>query len=89
MFQYAKSVICQSHLIPLTLQAMPVYWKFDHALQLFPTPDLIVVADAFAPYNVEYNDCSVINPGSFSKVGYPFKVYAPAEKVVESCELND
>ena len=68
---------------------MPVYWKFDHVLQVFPTPDLIVVADAYKHYMTSYSDCHVINPGSFPTSDYTFFEYVPAENNIEICELAD
>lgn len=90
-FQYAKSIISQSHLVPLNLQAMPIYWKYDHALQLFPTPDLIVVADSFPGYKTEFSQCHVINPSSFLRSGFSFQTYEPAElfeKQITDCQID-
>ncbi|XP_043477041.1 DNA polymerase epsilon subunit 2 [Leptopilina heterotoma] len=89
---YAKSIVCQSHLVPLTLQATPIYWKYDHALQLFPTPDLIVVADSFSSYKTEFSKCHVINPGSFLRSGFSFQAYNPAELLedqITDCQINE
>ncbi|XP_051158956.1 DNA polymerase epsilon subunit 2 [Leptopilina boulardi] len=88
---YAKSIISQSHLVPLNLQAMPIYWKYDHALQLFPTPDLIVVADSFPAYKTEFSQCHVINPSSFLRSGFSFQTYEPAElfeKQITDCQID-
>ncbi|XP_046601279.1 DNA polymerase epsilon subunit 2 [Neodiprion virginianus] len=85
---YAKSIISQSHLTPMALPTVPIYWKHDQALQLYPTPDLIVVADQFEPYNTEYNECFVVNPGVFSKNDFPFKVYIPGENKIEDSEME-
>ncbi|XP_076290202.1 DNA polymerase epsilon subunit 2 [Lasioglossum baleicum] len=84
---YAKSIICQSHLTPLSLSVIPVYWKYDHALQLYPTPDVIVAADKFEAYDTVYSDCHIINPGLFPKNDHSFKVYVPALDVVEHCAI--
>ncbi|KAF7991976.1 hypothetical protein HCN44_010777 [Aphidius gifuensis] len=86
---YARTMVCQSHLAPMTLPVVPVYWKHDHALQLFPTPDLIVVADSSQSYTTSYADCKVINPGSFPKNKFSFKVYKPGMDEIEDCELPD
>lgn len=82
-------MVCQSHLAPMTLPVVPIYWKHDHALQLFPTPDLIVVADSSQSYTTSYADCKVINPGSFPKNKFSFKVYKPGMDEIEDCELPD
>lgn len=89
LFQYAKSIVCQSHLTPLSLPVIPVYWKHDHALQLFPTPDLIVVADQFESYTTSYEDCQVINPGTFAKNDFSFKVYVPSSDAIEDSAIPE
>jgi DNA polymerase epsilon subunit 2 len=66
---------------------IPVYWKHDQALQLYPTPDLIVIADDFQPYSTSYAKCKVINPGPFSKSNFAFKCYNPADNSVDDCEI--
>ncbi|XP_035726103.1 DNA polymerase epsilon subunit 2-like isoform X1 [Vespa mandarinia] len=84
---FAKSIICQAHLVPLTLTASPVYWTHDYALRLHPTPDLIVVADKYEPYSTVYSNCHVINPGSFPNNKFSFKTYVPAANIIEDCEI--
>lgn len=84
---YAKSIISQSHLTPLSLPMLPIYWKYNHALQIYPTPDLIVTADGFEAYETTYSNCHIINPGSFSKNDHSFKVYVPALNLVEHCAI--
>lgn len=73
-YQFAKSIICQGHLIPLPLPASPVYWKHDYALRLHPTPDVIVIADQYEPYWTVFSDCHVINPGSFPNSCFFFQL---------------
>ncbi|XP_034192856.2 DNA polymerase epsilon subunit 2 [Osmia lignaria lignaria] len=84
---YAKSIICQSHLTPLSLSIVPIYWKLDHTLQLYPTPDLIVSADKFESYETKQSNCHIINPGLFPKNNYSFKVYIPALDLIEHCAI--
>ncbi|XP_014471105.1 PREDICTED: DNA polymerase epsilon subunit 2 [Dinoponera quadriceps] len=87
---FARAIISQSHLIPVPLEVVPVYWKYDHALQIFPTPDLIVIADNFETYTASYSDCYVINPGMFSKNNFSFQTYVPAANQIQDCQLpND
>ncbi|XP_015117710.1 DNA polymerase epsilon subunit 2 [Diachasma alloeum] len=87
---YAKTMISQSHLAPMSLPVVPVYWRHDHALQLFPTPDLIIVADHSQQYTTKVDDCQVLNPGTFPRNNFSFKVYRPGTDEVEDCELpND
>jgi len=89
-FQFAKAIISQSHLTPVPLQVLPVYWKYDYALQIYPTPDLIVVADSFETYTTSCSNCYVINPGMFSKNNFSFQVYVPANNQIQDCQLpND
>lgn len=64
LFQFAKSVVCQSHLCPLPLHVSPVYWSYDNALRLYPLPDVLVTADKFDPFSVTQVDCTVVNPVS-------------------------
>lgn len=89
VFQFAKSIIRQSHLTPLLFSVIPVYWKHDQALQLYPTPDLVVVADDFKPYDTSYYDCKVINCGSFVKSNFTFMTYYPSGNEVEECNLPE
>ena len=41
---FAKTLLGQAHLSPLPVHLSPVYWTYDHALSLYPNPDLVVVA---------------------------------------------
>ncbi|XP_012153636.1 DNA polymerase epsilon subunit 2 [Megachile rotundata] len=84
---YAKSIICQSHLTPLSLSIVPIYWKHDHALQINPTPDLIVSADKFESYETKHSNCHIINPGLFPKNDHSFKVYVPSLDLIEHCAI--
>ena len=84
---FAKTVLSQAHLCPLPLQARPVYWMYDHALRLYPQPDLVVVGDKSDPFTVTANECTITNPGSFHKTDFEFKVYIPATKTVEDSKI--
>lgn len=44
------------HMIP-----MPVYWAYDHALQLYPLPDLIVLGDNTKAFATEIQGCQLMN----------------------------
>lgn len=74
---------------PLNPSIVPTYWKHDYALQIYPTPDLIVSADRCETYATTYSNCHVINPGSFPKNDYSFKVYVPGMNIVEHCAIPD
>lgn len=84
-----KTLLSQCTLSPLSLGVQPVYWKHAEALSLYPMPDLIVVADHFQPYTRSYQDCNVVNPGSFPRTEYSFKVYVPASRTVEDSQIPD
>lgn len=71
----------------MSLPVVPVYWKYDHTLQLYPSPDLIVAADQFQAYSTSYMNCKVINPGTFLRNNFSFKVYKPGNDEVEECEV--
>ncbi|XP_063977323.1 DNA polymerase epsilon subunit 2 [Diachasmimorpha longicaudata] len=87
---YAKTMISQSHLAPMSLPVVPVYWRHDHALQLYPTPDLIITADNSQQYTTKIGECQVVNPGTFPRNNFSFKVYRPGTDEIEDCELpND
>ena len=83
----AKTLLSQGHLAPLPLHAMPVYWSHDHALRLYPIPDVLVIADKYDAFSVSATDCLLFNPGSFPKSNFSFKVYLPAQRKIENCEI--
>ncbi|TRY54201.1 hypothetical protein DNTS_030465, partial [Danionella cerebrum] len=78
-----RTVLSQGHLTPLALQVSPVHWAFDHAMRVYPVPDMIIFADKHDPFNITHTDCICINPGSFPRSGFSFKVYYPSSKTVE------
>ncbi|XP_011550188.3 DNA polymerase epsilon subunit 2 [Plutella xylostella] len=82
-----KTLLSQCTLSPLSLGIQPVFWKHAEALSLYPMPDLVVVADHFQPYTRSYQNCQVVNPGSFPRTEYSFKVYVPASKTVEDSQI--
>lgn len=82
-----KTLLSQCTLSPLPLGVQPVYWKHVNALGLYPVPDLIVVADHFQPYARTYQDCQMINPGSFPRTEFSFKVYVPGTRTVEDSQI--
>uniref|UniRef100_A0A8D0BMS0 DNA polymerase epsilon subunit n=1 Tax=Salvator merianae TaxID=96440 RepID=A0A8D0BMS0_SALMN len=80
---FVKTVLSQGHLTPLPLNVSPVYWAYDYSLRTYPLPDLIVFADKYDPFTVTNTDCLCINPGSFPRSGFSFKVFYPSNKTVE------
>uniref|UniRef100_A0A3B3QQ45 DNA polymerase epsilon subunit n=1 Tax=Paramormyrops kingsleyae TaxID=1676925 RepID=A0A3B3QQ45_9TELE len=80
---FVKTILSQSHLTPLPLYVSPVYWAYDYALRVYPLPDMIVFADKYDPFNIGNTDCLCVNPGSFPRSGFSFKVYYPSSRTVE------
>lgn len=88
---FVKTVMANSHLIPLPLNVAPIYWEYDHAFWLYPLPDVVVCADKYDPYTVHVTNTDSIffNPGSLPRSNFSFKVYFPALKQVEDSEISD
>lgn len=82
-----KTLLSQCTLSPLSLGVQPLYWKHADSLSLYPLPDLIVIADHFQPYSRSYQNCQVINPGSFPRTEFSFKVYIPFSRTVEDSQI--
>ena len=86
---FVKTLVAQAHLSPLPLHVRPVYWAYDNALRVYPLPDLIVCADKYDPYDIDNSECIVLNPGSFPRGDFSFKVYWPSSREVEDCKISD
>lgn len=86
---FVKTIFSQSHLCPLPIHSRPIYWMYDHALMLYPLPDLVVIGDKCDPYTVTLQECTVTNPGSFPRCGFEFKAYIPATGSVEDSKIMD
>eukprot|EP00074_Homo_sapiens_P076557 XP_011535144.1 DNA polymerase epsilon subunit 2 isoform X2 [Homo sapiens] len=80
---FVKTILSQGHLTPLPLYVCPVYWAYDYALRVYPVPDLLVIADKYDPFTTTNTECLCINPGSFPRSGFSFKVFYPSNKTVE------
>ncbi|GAB1297483.1 DNA polymerase epsilon subunit 2 [Apodemus speciosus] len=80
---FVKTILSQGHLVPLPLYVCPVYWAYDYTLRVYPVPDLLVIADKYDPFTVTNTECLCINPGSFPRSGFAFKVFYPSSKTVE------
>ncbi|KAJ1932869.1 DNA-directed DNA polymerase epsilon, subunit B, partial [Kickxella alabastrina] len=72
-----RTVIDQGHLCPLPQRICPIYWAYDHAMRLYPIPDVLILADRFDSYSINYEGCHCINPGSFSSGDFSFFMYYP------------
>ncbi|GFR26086.1 DNA polymerase epsilon subunit 2 [Trichonephila clavata] len=86
---FVKTVIANGHLLPLPLNVAPVYWEYDHALSLYPLPDVVVCADKYDPYTVTSANSIFLNPGSLPRSNFSFKVYFPSVKQVEDSEITE
>ncbi|MCI4382889.1 hypothetical protein PGIGA_G00019850 [Pangasianodon gigas] len=85
---FVKTILSQGHLTPLPLYVSPVYWAYDYALRVYPVPDVIIFADKYDPFSISNSDCLCINPGSFPRSGFSFKVYYPSNRIVEDSKLQ-
>ncbi|TVY93195.1 DNA polymerase epsilon subunit B [Lachnellula willkommii] len=60
-----KTVLDQGYLSPFGMSIRPVLWDYTSALQVYPLPTAMVLADTEAPaFCVTYEGCHVMNPGS-------------------------
>nr|XP_019591612.1 PREDICTED: DNA polymerase epsilon subunit 2 isoform X2 [Rhinolophus sinicus] len=85
---FVKTLLSQGHLTPLPLYVCPVYWAYDYTLRVYPVPDLLVIADKYDPFTLTNTECLCINPGSFPRSGFSFKVFYPSSKTVEDSKLQ-
>ena len=83
-----KTLCGQAHLCPLPLAARPLYWSHDHALRLYPLPDVLILADRTEQYQWRYEDTAVLNPGTFAS-DFSFVVYRPATRETEFSRIDD
>jgi DNA polymerase epsilon subunit 2 len=59
-----KTILDQGYLSPFPLPTRPVLWDYSGALQLYPLPTALVVADPETqPFAITYEGCHVMNPG--------------------------
>ncbi|KAG0651875.1 DNA polymerase II subunit 2 [Hyphodiscus hymeniophilus] len=60
-----KTILDQGYLTPFGMAIRPVLWDYASALQVYPLPTAMVLADTEAPaFCVTYEGCHVMNPGS-------------------------
>ena len=65
-----KTILDQGYLSPFPLPTRPVLWDYAGALQLYPLPTALVLADPEAPpFAMGYEGCHVMNPGRFVAEG--------------------
>ncbi|SNX84492.1 related to DNA polymerase epsilon subunit B [Melanopsichium pennsylvanicum] len=83
-----STVLDQAHLVPLAQRIRPVLWDHDQSLSLYPMPTALVLADAYDRYELTYEGCHVVNPGSFrSGNTFSWSTYYPATRRTEPSEL--
>ncbi|MCJ1445582.1 MAG: DNA-directed DNA polymerase epsilon, subunit B [Stictis urceolatum] len=59
-----KTILDQGYLSPFPLSTRPVLWDYSGAIQLYPLPTALVLADSDAPlFAITYEGCHVMNPG--------------------------
>lgn len=83
----ARTVIDQSHLCPLPQRIRPIYWAYDHAMRVYPIPDLLILADRFDSYAINYEGCHCVNPGSFSAGDLSFFMYYPVSRTSQYSKI--
>ncbi|TAQ89396.1 hypothetical protein B7494_g2289 [Chlorociboria aeruginascens] len=65
-----KTILDQGYLSPFGLATRPVLWDYSSALQVYPLPTAMVLADTEAPaFCLTYEGCHVMNPGSIVAPG--------------------
>lgn len=61
-----KTVLDQGTVSPFPLPIRPVLWDHASAVQLYPLPTALILADSDAtPFCMTYEGCHVMNPGRF------------------------
>jgi len=85
--QTVKTILSQSHLAPFPQRISPIFWGWDHALRLFPLPDLLVLCDSHEGYNLNLSGTMCINPSSFNRNGN-FNLYYPKERSVDDSQVD-
>ncbi|KAF2402401.1 hypothetical protein EJ06DRAFT_528510 [Trichodelitschia bisporula] len=62
-----RSLLDQAHLAPFAPATRPVLWDYAAALQLYPLPSVLCIADAEEPaFALNYTGCCVVNPGKLA-----------------------
>mmetsp|Transcript_30781 Transcript_30781/g.95216 ORF Transcript_30781/g.95216 Transcript_30781/m.95216 type:complete len:108 (-) Transcript_30781:3033-3356(-) len=79
----AKTILDQGHLAPFAPVHSPRHWNYDHALQLYPPPDVICLGDHTAPaFETCYSHVKMFNPGCFGRDG-SFVLFRPNMGTIE------
>lgn len=75
--QIHQTLLDQGHLSPMSLATQARQWNMDHALGLYPVPDMLCVAEASRAVNEDMKGVRCINPGSFFREGFSYAIYSP------------
>jgi len=86
-FHLVKSIVDQAHLCPLPPAESAVYWQYEHTMWLHPAPDVLVVADRQAQFQLLYEETLTFNPGAFASE-LSWMVYRPMSREVEASSLE-
>ncbi|KAI8881892.1 DNA polymerase epsilon, subunit B [Backusella circina FSU 941] len=76
--ELVRTIMDQGHLSPFSLNVSPTDWAFDHALQLYPLPHAVILADKCEEYNFNYEGTNCVNPSSFLNTSFTWSLYYPA-----------
>eukprot|EP01133_Synstelium_polycarpum_P008005 gene8005-9404_t len=75
--------------INLPLEVRPVFWNYDHALSLYPLPDVMVLGDKYTQYVHDVQEgTKCFNPSSFS-TDFSFSNYTPSTGECDFCRVPD
>jgi hypothetical protein len=80
-----QTVLRQGHLRPLPLHAGPIDWAYEHALRLYPAPDLLIIGDRVQRFDMKFGSTLAANPGSFA-ADFSFYTYTPADRLLQPCQ---
>lgn len=61
MNKFARTLISQGALVPLSQNTLPIYWDYDCALSLYPLPDLVVIGDTSKAFEISQQGCQILN----------------------------
>jgi len=83
-----RTLVDGGHLAPFSLNTRPIYWSRDHALSLYPVPEVSIIADRFEPFTTSYAEGTFMNPGSFLNSDFSFMVYYPWSRKPEMSKID-
>uniref|UniRef100_A0AC34RKY3 DNA polymerase II subunit 2 n=1 Tax=Panagrolaimus sp. JU765 TaxID=591449 RepID=A0AC34RKY3_9BILA len=81
---FCQTILSQRHFSPLPIHISPKLLHQDQCFQLCPLPDVLILADRFQSFSFSNSDCTILNPGSFSRSDFEFFVYYTSSRVAEA-----